>query len=78
MQAIHIESYHPSGKQSPASCNRKRGFVSVSHALGGTHFCAHTCGVKPGKAVRLTCCLPGAHGRVLPPPVGEVSCRLAA
>ena len=27
MQAIHIESYHPSGKQSPASQYRKRGFV---------------------------------------------------
>ena len=71
MQAIHIESYHPSGKQSPASCNRKRGFVTFR----GNPFLP---GVKPGKAVRLTCCLPGAHGRVLPPPVGEVSCRLAA
>ena len=33
MQAIHIESYHPSGKQSPAS---HAGSGALLYALGGT------------------------------------------
>lgn len=30
MQAIHIESYHPSGKQSPASCKGSGALLCVS------------------------------------------------
>ena len=57
MQAIHIESYHPSGKQSPASCNRKRGFVitALNHALAAKRL-AHS-----QRSISLSVFRPYAH-----------------